>query len=205
MTKAFWRVWLLSAGLLSAPLLAKEDTAITSLAAHEHGAAHLTVATTGSGLEISLDSPAANLFGFEHLPSTPEQRQAIHDVVKTLEDGSALFLTGDKAACTQQQVEIDSAQVARHQQEQGADPAAEPQHDEHSHGVEHAEHDNGAHHDVMVLWQFDCAEPQALQQLETRLFSRFPEGFSHLQVEWLTADHAGSQVLEQDGLIRLTP
>jgi len=41
--------------------------------------------------------------------------------------------------------------------------------------------------------------------LETRLFQHFPQGFNQLQVEWLTADSAGSQVLEQDGVISLVP
>ncbi|HPQ96314.1 MAG: DUF2796 domain-containing protein [Thiothrix sp.] len=209
--------------------------------AHEHGAARLTIATTDSGLEITLESPAANLFGFEHAASTEEQHHTIHSAVEILEDGSALFLTGEQAECTQNRVEMESEQIARHQQEKhGADDTHE--HTEHapeSHdgdhdedpdqqadagqsvpqatpddGHEHAEHDEDedahehaqeSHSDVLVNWQFACAQPQALTQLETRLFQHFPNGFTRLQVEWLSTGQAGSEVLEQDGVISLTP
>ncbi|MCB1638628.1 MAG: DUF2796 domain-containing protein, partial [Thiothrix sp.] len=215
--------------------------------AHEHGAARLTVATTRSGLEITLDSPAANLFGFEHIASTEAQHQAIHSAVEILEDGSTLFPGSKEAECTQSRVEIESVQVARHHEEKHGDDHGDDEHnhesegqqdDDHEHeahqdaeqekqdtddgGDDHEheahqdagnagdhehEHEDGAggHSDVTVLWQFDCTQPQALTRLETRLFQHFPQGFNQLQVEWLTADSAGSQVLEQDGVISLVP
>ena len=45
---------------------------------HEHGAARLTVATTEDGLEISLESPAANVFGLEHKANTEKE----HDIIQ---------------------------------------------------------------------------------------------------------------------------
>lgn len=41
--------------------------------AHEHGAAKLLIAQEGEHVEIILETPAYNIIGFEHMPSTEEQ------------------------------------------------------------------------------------------------------------------------------------
>ena len=61
-------------------------------AAHEHGAARLTIATNDVGIEISLQSPAANIFGFEYVASSDSDHHTLQKALGTLKNGGALFL-----------------------------------------------------------------------------------------------------------------
>ncbi len=131
---------LVTLSLFSASLNAKE------LDAHEHGAARLTIATSDKGFEVSLESPSANVFGFEYTPSSDEDHHTIHEAVEVLEAGNALFLASESAGCQQSSVEIESAQVKSH------DEAKHEDHDEHDHDEkhekeEHAEKDDHKDHD----------------------------------------------------------
>ena len=42
---------------------------------HEHGAAQLTIAVGDGELEIELETPAANVFGFEHKVTSEEDKK----------------------------------------------------------------------------------------------------------------------------------
>ena len=109
-------------------------------AAHEHGAARLTIATNDKGVEISLESPAANLFGFEYVASSDSDHHTIHEAVKTLEQGDSLFLANASAGCKQTSIEIESAQVDAHKK------AKHDDHDEEKHGAtKHDDHDDEKH------------------------------------------------------------
>ena len=55
--------------------------------AHVHGAAQLTVAQEGTQVLLELESPAANIFGFEHPPSDAQQRTVVREAVAALEEG----------------------------------------------------------------------------------------------------------------------
>ena len=59
--------------------------------AHEHGVAHMNVDFEGNELYIEFISPAANIVGFEHQPSTQEQNTAVKAAIKKLEAGEKLF------------------------------------------------------------------------------------------------------------------
>ena len=116
------------------------------LGAHEHGAARMTIATNDKGFEISLETPSANVFGFEYMASSDEDHHTIHEAVEVLEAGNSLFLANESAACTQESVDIESAQVEAH------DKAKHGDHDEHDHDEKHekeghAEKDEHKDHD----------------------------------------------------------
>ena len=91
---------------VSTQVAAAEKQEMVQHGSHEHGVARLTVATTDDGLEIALESPAANLFGFEHKAKTDEEREVVHEAVEKLELGSNLFSINDAASCA-----FDSAVV----------------------------------------------------------------------------------------------
>ncbi|MGB1257506.1 MAG: ZrgA family zinc uptake protein, partial [Thiolinea sp.] len=82
---------------------------------HEHGVARLTVATTDDGLEIALESPAANVFGFEHSAKSEEEREAVHAAMDKLKDGSALFAINSAAACSLEKATIEASAADDHE------------------------------------------------------------------------------------------
>ncbi|WP_010487055.1 DUF2796 domain-containing protein [Pseudomonas sp. S9] len=133
-----------------------------SLGAHEHGVAQLNVALDGNTLEIELESPAMNLVGFEHAPSSDADKAAISQARSQLEKPLALFSlnTGD---CSLSSKELESPLFSRAHVES-----------EHEHEHEAGEHEH-EHSEIHAHYSFNCKQPQALQQLElAQLFKQFP-------------------------------
>jgi len=195
---------------------------------HEHGVARLTVATTDDGVEIALESPAANLFGFEHKAKTAEERELVHEVIEKLEAGSNLFSMNAAAACSFDNAVVESAM------DDGHDDHKDEKHDDHKDekhsDKKHDDHDDHksekhedhhddkddkddkdddhddeekSHSDVDVTWTFDCKKPAAIESVSTTLFTAFPNGFEELAVEWITASGAGKTELKKDDTITL--
>lgn len=222
---------IVSSLLLCNAAMAASHSEHTQHDAHEHGVARLTIAPTDDGLEIGLESPAANLFGFEHLASTDEDHHTIHSAVETLKKGNEIFYATAAAACTQSSVEVESAQVKAHDHEKHGDEdhdhgkheehADHDDHDEkhekhddhddhdekHEEHADHDEHDHesgSTHNDVDVTWNFKCENPSEIKRVDIRLFSTFPKGFETISVDWISADKAGNVDLSADGMVLLS-
>ena len=54
---------------------------------HVHGIASMNLALEGDEVHIELDSPAANIVGFEHAPSSKADHAAVDKAVAMLNDG----------------------------------------------------------------------------------------------------------------------
>lgn len=152
---------------------------------HEHGTGKLSIAQDGDKLELGLDSPGMNLFGFEYMPKTDADKKTVADGEAKLWVGTNLFIFDADAGCKQTAATLSNA-------------PEKPDADE-------AEHDKGeVHSDVDVSWTFTCVKPEAVQSVTTRLFSTF-SGFHKLNAEWVTDKGASSATLEKDDSIKLTP
>jgi len=138
----------------------EHDDQHASLGAHEHGAAELDVVLDGSTLEIELRSPAMNLVGFEHAPSSEADKRKIVNARKQLEQPDTLFGLPAAAGCTLAETELESPLF---------EDAA---HDgEHEHDSDH----NGQHSEIHAHYHYDCATPHALHALDLQaLFKAFP-------------------------------
>ena len=175
-------------------LHAEEHEAHEQHGAHEHGVATLALAVGLEGMEITLESPAANVLGFEHMPTTDADKERLNDVVKKLEAGDALFTPNAEAECVLQDTEVLSALL-------GDEEPADKDHAQEKHAED--EHGGEAHNDVDVAWSYTCAKPGELKEVEVKLFSAFPEGFQHIKAEWVTEKGASAQALTQDASIQL--
>ncbi|MFN3785914.1 MAG: DUF2796 domain-containing protein [Thiothrix sp.] len=140
---------------------------------HEHGVAALSLAIGDAGLEIMLESPAANLLGFEHTPDTDAEKQKLAAVESKLRAAENLFTLNGEAGCELKDVSIDTAQS------------------------------EAGHSDMDVAWAYACSKPADLKTVEVKLFSTFPDGFHKIKAEWVTAQGASAQELTQDGQITL--
>ena len=187
---------------------ANETAVMEQHGKHEHGVASLSLAVDNKGLEISLDSPAANLVGFEHKPSTDEQSQQVAKVKAQLENPTSLFDIPAAAECSLTKTELQAELM----QAGSASETAKSEHkatDKHEHEHEHKAadkhepaHEEHAHSDIEVAWQFTCAKPAELGSLSTKLFAAFP-AIKKLNVEWLNGDKASAVSLEQDAAVLL--
>nr|CAA6824785.1 MAG: DUF2796 domain-containing protein [uncultured Thiotrichaceae bacterium] len=127
----------------------KEGETMEQHGAHEHGAARMTMAVTDKGLDVSLESPAANLFGFEHNAGSDEEHHTVHQTVKTLQAGETLLVISEAAECELKDVSVESSVVAHHKAEKHGEEGHD--HDEkHEDGDkhdDHEKHEDGDKHD----------------------------------------------------------
>jgi len=132
------------------------DHAHGSLAAHEHGVARLNVVLDGKALELELDSPAMNLVGFEHAPSSAADKAKVATVRAQLEKPLALFALSKAANCSESDQELESPLFSDK-------PAADD--DGHAHD----------HSDIHAHYRLDCEKPEQLTNLDlSPLFKAFP-------------------------------
>ena len=131
-------------------------TSTTALAgkAHEHGALKLDVVLDGANLSVALEAPLDNLLGFERAPRTAAERQAAADLLARLRSpaqAAALLVPEAAARCTLAKAEVQAPVL-----EPGSRPPAQ---DDHA--------------DLDARYEFSCAQPAALRQLDTGLFQAF--------------------------------
>jgi len=157
---------------------------------HVHGRAQLNIVLEGSEIHLGLNSPAANLVGFEHIPSSEADHAALDRALTALRDGARLFEFNSDAGCRMNTVEIVSALIE--EAHAGHEHDATPGHDHKEH-----EHEDEAHTDVEAAYHFECAKPGKLEQLNVGLFEAFP-GTEHLRVQFVIGDEQGAAELTPD-------
>ncbi len=140
-----------------------------SLGAHEHGVGRLNAVLDGQTLELELASPAMNLVGFEHVATTAADKAKVAAARKQLENPSALFNLPKAAGCVISSQELNSPLF-------GDKPEADHDDDDHDHDAKDGAHEH--HHDhseIHAHYQFTCATPTALSNLDlTQVFKTFP-------------------------------
>ncbi|MBN2976593.1 DUF2796 domain-containing protein [Pseudomonas lactucae] len=140
-----------------------------SLGAHEHGVGRLNAVLDGQALELELDSPAMNLVGFEHLATSAADKAKVAAVHKQLENPAALFNLPKAAGCVVSSQELNSPLF-------GDKPEAEHDDDDDDHDAKDGAHEH--HHDhseIHAHYQFTCATPTALSNLDlNQVFKTFP-------------------------------
>lgn len=188
-TSSSWRTFsaLLGAGVLLAVL---SPFARAQHAAHEHGVAQLNVVVDGADLVLEFLTPLDTLVGFEHEPRTASQRQALAAADATLRDGARLFVLPAAAGCVQREAHIAGPWLA---DEHDAAAGAEDAHAHARDDEDHAGPEQG-HAERVATYHFQCAQPAALDALETRLFDAFPR-LREVRAERATARGQGAAVL----------
>ncbi|MGK7912792.1 MAG: DUF2796 domain-containing protein [Synechococcus sp.] len=181
------------------------DEEIRQEGGHVHGVVELNAAVEGSRFYVEMVSPAVNIVGFEHAPNTAEQEAAIDDAIEVLEAGDSLFGLPTAASCSLASAvvesDIEASHEGEHDHEHGDEHAEhEDEHDhDHDHGDEHAEHEGEHDHDhehgdehaedvhseFSASYEFECGNPEALNQVEVALFDAFP-GIEQIEVQALT-------------------
>ena len=139
-----------------------------SLGAHEHGVGRLNAVLDGQALELELDSPAMNLVGFEHVATSAADKAKVATARKQLENPLALFNLPKAAGCVVSSQELNSPLF-------GDKPEADHDDDDHAtDGKGAAAHDHD-HSEIHAHYQFTCATPTALGNLDlTQVFKTFP-------------------------------
>jgi hypothetical protein len=137
------------------------------LGAHVHGHGHLNIAVEGKKLSMELQVPGADIVGFEHEPSTPEQNAAIAEAKAKLANALVLFVPAEKAGCELEQVKVsmDAGHEGENAHEHWAQGiragSGQEEAGEHHHSEFHAE------------YSLSCASPSRLTSMTFDYFSAF--------------------------------
>jgi hypothetical protein len=169
---------------------------------HVHGVAALNLVLEGNEVHVELDSPAANIVGFEHAPSSDDDRAALDRAMATLKGGDQLFEFNKDAGCRMQTVKVtselldDESEGAHadehehaHKEKEGHD------HDEHAHEGQHEHEGEGeTHSDIDAAYHFECGAPDKLTRLSVELFEAF-SGMEELKVQYVIESKQGAAEL----------
>ncbi len=145
--------------------------------AHVHGEARLTLAVEGKTLEIMLESPADNLFGFEHAPETDAEKAHAENVLAQLKKPGELFSPDAAAECKASTPEVESPFKT---------------------GEGKAEHEG--HADVDANYSFECQQPAKLNKIEFLLLKQF-QSLRTLKVEYITDAKQGTQDMTSENIV----
>ena len=174
------------------------------LDSHVHGLANLNVAIFDSSLLVELESPWDNMVGFEHAPSTDEQRAMVADALKNLNTPDNLLVV-QGGNCLLQEAVVDSTLSMTSDEDAAGHDHDDEHHDEHDHDKhdddKHAEHDHDKHDDdehaehhdehdheadthsaVLATYRYECEEIAKLAAIDVTLFSVW-SGFEELDVQ----------------------
>jgi hypothetical protein len=153
--------------------------------AHEHGKNLLNVGIEGDEVVVELHGPMVNFVGFEHAPSTDDEKRLYADALSVLKN-PASFLTFRGSSCTSRASTVTEPAFA-----------ADEKHDDGAHGKEHHDgddDDDDDHADISANYEFRCADLGKLTSLDVDLFGRFP-GTREVDVNVVGAEVQTSAVL----------
>lgn len=171
--------------------------------AHVHGIAALNLALEGEEVHIELDSPAANIVGFEHAPSSEADHAALDKAVAALKNGDQLFRFNNEAGCRMEKAMVTSTLLKeehddhgdKHSDDHDHEEKGEHGHEKHDHEEHgHEEHEGETHSDIEAVYHFECDQPGKLAQLTVELFEAFP-ATEELNVQYVIESKQGAREL----------
>src|SRR5262249_22584425 len=121
-------------------------------------------AIEGKKMSMELEVPGADIVGFEHEPSTPEQRAALAEARAKLANAAVLFAPDPKAGCELNQVKVSTEAGHGHEHHDHGDKGSAA-----SHEKEEAEHS-----EFHGEYAFVCAAPSRLKSMTFDYFKEFP-------------------------------
>ena len=155
---------------------------------HQHGLAVITLALEGDQIDVELESPAANILGFEHVASTPEHIGVVAKARSTLELSNKLF-SFIGARCELNALRIDLSPVLDNEDLE----SEEHGHEHHGHSS-HGDLEHKTHSEISANYQFYCERSFTLTAISLGFLDHFP-GIEELKVVWVTDSNQGSAEL----------
>lgn len=142
--------------------------------AHVHGEGELNVVVEGNDVLMELTLPGADVVGFEHKAKNDGDVAAVQAALETLANAGTVFALPAAAGCELAEAHAESSLLE--------EAESHGHKDEHKH--EHG-HEAG-HGDFGAFYEFTCADPDALKDIEVRLFVLFPS-LDEIQVQAVTS------------------
>ena len=175
-------------GISTATLFASIVMAEThSHDAHVHGEATLNLVIDGNEFLLELESPAANLLGFEHAPQNQAQKQQLKKTQSLLSNVDSLVELGG-LNCQLVSAEIEMPYADHKSDHHDSHDGHQNKHDDHH--KKHHDTEAAEHSEIHAQYSLNCQTPKQIEQLNIPLFQHFP-GLEKLQVMWINGNQQG--------------
>lgn len=184
-----------------------------SLAAekHVHGEANLFIAINQQQVLIELESPAANITGFEYAPKTHEQQQILQTAIAQLQEHTNIVRLNGDSSCTvnttniqqpfKENLDTDHPEHKTHHHGEDHDRhhSNSEQHDAHKHHQEHdhhkehthADHNEESHTEFHASYELTCSQPALITGATITGLTTF-SGIQKMTVHWIKEDKQGA-------------
>ena len=138
---------------------------------HVHGQGQVGMAIDQNLISMTLESPGADIVGFEHEARTAEEKTIVIEALKQLSDPMFVIQLPGSASCKVIQA---SSEVASENGDEGhADHDEDEDHEEHADHDEHEEHENEAHGSFIAEYQLECTNIAAINSITFVYFDHF--------------------------------
>jgi len=157
--------------------------------AHEHGVSELTIVMEAGVVELALQTPAADLVGFEHKAKSAEDIALVKRIANQLDQANGLFsLHGGQCRLMHQTVDVSAvlAQKDSHHHEHAAEKHA------HGHDDEHSE--------ITMNYRYQCKKMRDISSIKVSLFKTYPS-IKQIRVMWVKPTQQGAATLTTDNSV----
>jgi hypothetical protein len=135
---------------------------------HVHGQGQVGMAIDQNLISMTLESPGADIVGFEHEARTAEEKTAVIEALKQLSDPMFVIQLPANASCKVVQA---SSEVTSENGDEGH--ADHEEHEEHADHDDHEKHENEAHGSFIAEYQLECATIAAIDSIKFVYFDHF--------------------------------
>lgn len=156
---------------------ARAEDGHRELGPHVHGHGTLNVAIEGNRVSMELEVPGMDIVGFEHAPSTADQKTAVEKAKARLEKPLGVFSLPAAAGCTVAEANVSLEAEHAHHDDDGEKHDAK---DDHDHGA------TDGHNQFEASYALDCTNPSELTTITFDYFTLFA-GAHDLTVNVVTA------------------
>ena len=135
---------------------------------HVHGQGQVGMAIDQNLISMTLESPGADIVGFEHEARTAEEKTAVTEALKQLSDPMFVIQLPANASCKVVQA---SSEVTSENGDEGH--ADHEEHEEHADHDDHEKHENEAHGSFIAEYQLECVTIAAIDSIKFVYFDHF--------------------------------
>ena len=173
---------LIFAGLIISLAFPAQAEERRQLGPHQHGHGKLNIAIENGQLSMELDVPGADIIGFEHKPSTPEQKATFDAGKAKLADVLSIFKMPAAAGCAAKEAKVS---IEGEHEEAAPKEAAGKAEEEHHHA------------DFNAAYTLQCKSLPRLTSIDFDYFKAFA-GAQVLEVTVITSKGQNSYEVTRD-------
>ena len=135
------------------------EASAAAQSAHVHGQGQVSMAIDQNLISMTLESPGADIVGFEHEARTAEEKTAVTEVLKQLSNPMFVIQLPESASC--KVIQASSEVTSKNGDDSHAD------HEDHN------EHESEAHGSFIAEYQLECANVAVIDFITFVYFGHF--------------------------------